>query len=141
MYLGLKTFESKEKCEESLNSPYIKVLSPNGGEVFIKGKDIIVSWISQRVDKVNIYISYYNLNNVVDPNNPINEGECRITYESVSALAGSYVIVGGNTGRCGVLPESSKIKIEISGYDSNNLSLKVNDQSDNYFSIIANSTI
>lgn len=120
----------------AVNQPSITVLSPNGGETFNKGQDIIVRWNSSNVNRVHIWADYYNSNGVVDPTNSMNGGECRITYESVPST-GSLTIVGGNTGRCGILRESNMIKIIIQDADLNYSS--VIDTSDNYFSIASDS--
>ena len=122
------------------NTPDIKVISPNGGEQFKKGQDIVVKWTSQGVNKVSIRATYYDSNNNViiadgsDDVHTINGGECRITYEPISALSGSLTVVGGNTGRCGVLPANNKVYILITGTTINGNS--ISDMSDNYFSIV-----
>ena len=116
----------------------IKIVYPNGGEIFKKGDDIIVGWLSKNVEKVYIKALYYDANGKVgvpDGKNYIfNQGECRITYEPVSATVGNFTIKGGDTGRCGILDESDKIKIEIIEYGASENSIR--DTSDNYFSII-----
>ena len=122
------------QCPNQTAQPSITITSPNGGETFNKGQDIVVKWNSSSVNKVYIWADYYNSNGVVDPTNPMNGGECRITYESVSST-GSFTIVGGNTGRCGVLSESNMIKIRIQDADPNYSN--VIDASNNYFNIVA----
>ncbi|OGZ64635.1 MAG: hypothetical protein A2998_01345 [Candidatus Staskawiczbacteria bacterium RIFCSPLOWO2_01_FULL_37_25b] len=120
-------------------TPDIKVTSPNGGEQFNKGQDIVVKWTSQGISKVSIRATYYDSNDkavIADGSgeiNVINGGECRITYEPISASSGSFTIVGGNTGRCGILPSSNRIRILITGTTLNGNS--ISDISDNYFSI------
>ena len=119
------------------NPPDIKVLFPNGGEQFKKGEDIVVKWASRGIDEINIRAFYYDANGEVgvpDGRNYIfNEGECRITYEPVFASIGSFTVTGGDTGRCGVLPDSNRIRILISG--NTRTGNTISDTSDNYFSI------
>lgn len=118
----------------SATQPAITVTSPNGGESYKRGDDILVKWDSMGIDEVAIQIFYYNSDGAIDPLNSMNGGECRITYEPIQANLKSYLIKGGNTGRCGLLTAGEKIKIQISGY-SYGQSIRVNDFSDNYFRI------
>ena len=115
--------------------PLIKVLSPNGGEVFKRGDNIVVKWMSENVEKVYVRTWYYDADGRIGvpdgQNYSFNEGQCRITYDPVLASLGSYTIKDGDTGRCGILSAGDRIKIEIIAHDSS-----VKDTSDNYFSII-----
>ncbi len=115
--------------------PSITVLSPNGGEVFKEEGDIIVKWTSENVEKVYIRAWYYDANGIIGvpdrQNYSFNEGQCRITYDSVSASLGSYAIKGGSIGKCGILEATDRIKIEITAQDNS-----AKDTSDNYFTII-----
>jgi len=115
----------------------IKVLSPNGGEIFTKGEDIVVRWVSKNVEKVYIRALYYDTNGKVGipdgKNYSFNEGQCRITYEPVFAQLGNFTIKEGNTGRCGVLEAGNIIKIEVTEYGASKN--PVRDVSDSYFSI------
>jgi hypothetical protein len=118
--------------------PLITVLSPNGDEKITKGSDIVVRWTSQGVDRVFIQAQYYDSNGTVDSANAINNTICRLTADSISAASGTFTIAGGNTGRCGVLPEGARIKMLVSGATSSGVA--VSDESNNYFSIVVPST-
>jgi len=116
---------------EISEEPYIEVLSPNGGEIFEEGQDIPITWISEEVNNVYIHAYYYDENN--NKGNPeefsFNSGECRLTYEPVSAATGRYIT--GGSSRCGKMPAGNRIKIEVSGQ-----AIDIKDQSDDYFSIV-----
>jgi hypothetical protein len=103
--------------------PYIKVISPNGGEEWKEGRTHTIEWKSDGVDKVNIS---YTL--------PADFGVNYIV-ENISAALGSYIwdvnipdtIIFGAE-----LP--GEYEIQISSADDG---VFVNDESDNYFSIVA----
>ena len=122
-------------CAGIVSPRSITVISPNGGEKIEKGKSFNVLWKSQGVSKVYIQIYYYNDNNTIDANNYFNSGECRLTYEPVSADSGSYTIEGNFSGRCGAIPIGNKIKVKISGLAADGT--QIEDFSDNYFTIVA----
>ncbi len=127
-------------CNRAANQPYVAVTSPNGGETFTKGNDIVVRWSSQGVNGVFIQAQYYTANNILDASNPINGdlinggAECRVT-DLIPASTGTFTIKGGNTLKCGLLPENARIKILVLG--STLAGAPVGDESDNYFSITA----
>jgi hypothetical protein len=118
----------------------VTVTSPNGGETFTKGSNIVVNWTSQGVSNVFVEAQYYNSNGTLDSSNPINGDlinggtECRVT-DFIPASNGTFTITGGNTGKCGLLSESTRIKILVLGADS--AGAPVGDESNNYFSIVA----
>ena len=128
-----------ENNKQTQNQPiqndnaYIKITSPNGGEVFDYGEEIQVAWESNKVDKVNIYAFYYDASGKVGmpdgKNYSFNEGECRLTYEAIPAKDGTFIANKG--GGCGLMPTGTRIKIKI--IDSTGVYA---DESDNYFSIV-----
>jgi len=119
--------------------PFIKVISPNGGEVFKEDQDISIKWASKNINNVDIHAYYYNgNNNIGDPaykEFSFNSGECRLNYEPISISTNGgidgFVIKNGASSRCGKMPIGSRIKIEISSQTP-----RVADTSDNYFSIV-----
>jgi len=123
----------------TLGKPFIKVISPNGGEVFKGDQDISIKWASKNINNVDIHAYYYNdNNNIGDPTYKefsFNSGECRLNYEPISISTNGgideFVIKNGTSSRCGKMPIGSKIKIEISSQTP-----RVADTSDNYFSIV-----
>jgi len=127
----------KSSVENTNRNPQsiITILSPNGGEIFNQGQDISIKWASRGID--NVYISAYYFDTNGNIGNPeldeytFNNGECRLTYEPISAASGQYIIKKDFSGRCGKLPIGSRIKIEVSEQGTN-----IKDLSDNYFSII-----
>jgi len=126
--IEIPTTEENEK-------PYITVLSPNGGEKFNEGQDIPITWTSEGINNVYIYAYYYDENNNIGiPGSSeefsFNEGQCRLTYESVPASTGNYVVKNDGSGRCGKMPTGDRIKIQISGQTTD-----IKDISDNYFII------
>jgi hypothetical protein len=116
--------------------PYIKVRFPNGGETFKEGENINILWDSKGVDNIYIRAYYYDANNNIgDPGSgeefSFNSGECRLTYEPVSAVNSMYYTVKNDRGgRCGQMPAGNRIKIEISTQG-----LDIKDTSDDYFII------
>jgi len=133
--------ETNQNIQTPPTEPFIKVLSPNGGEKFNKGQDITITWTSKGVNNVYIHAYYYDANgNIGDPGSSdefsFNGGECRLTYEPVPASTGKYIVKNGGSGRCGQMPAGNRIKIEISGQATD-----IKDFSDNYFSIVANEQI
>ncbi|MEO0084949.1 MAG: hypothetical protein ABIJ94_04430, partial [candidate division WOR-3 bacterium] len=117
--------EIPSKGKENVE-PYIKVLSPNGGEQWKIGETYNIKWDSAGVSKIYVTLLNYSQTD-----------SCRLTYESITNT-GSYSFNTGQQGRC---PQSvfigDKIKIEISAdvYTTNGVEIK--DESDNYFSITA----
>lgn len=125
--------------EKKVEKPYIKVISPNGGEVFKEGQDIPITWVSEGINNIYIHAYYYNDNNNIGDEFIFNSGECRLTYEPISAAAaaaGEYIVKNDGGGRCGKMPVGNKIKIEISEQATD-----VKDNSDNYFTITTPSLI
>ena len=118
--------------DEFNKEPYIKTITPNGGEEWTIGKIAIVKWDSVGVEKVNILLIDYRA-----------PEQCVLNQEPVSASIGEYVFKvenykcdGGMTSGVGTtLPikngEMYKIKIE----DANQPDI-VSDFSDSYFSIL-----
>ncbi|OGZ62692.1 MAG: hypothetical protein A2998_00435 [Candidatus Staskawiczbacteria bacterium RIFCSPLOWO2_01_FULL_37_25b] len=119
--------------QENLNNAYIKVISPNGGEIFSSGEKITIKWESEKVSEVSINAYYYDVNgNIGVPdgsNYSFNEGQCRLTYEPISASEGIFVF--DQNGRCGAMPVGERIKIVVRDTQDT----KIRDESDNYFSI------
>lgn len=117
----------------AVNSSSITITSPNGGEIFNLGQEIPIRWESTGIDSVYIYAYYYDANGQVGIpdgiNYSFNEGECRLTYEAVSAKNGTFIANKGD--RCGLMPEGIRIKITIRDSKNGN----TEDVSDNYFSI------
>jgi len=105
--------------------PYINIISPNGGEELEEGRTHTIEWESDGVDKVNI--SYTGL-----------PGDFGVNYivQNILAPLGSYewnVNVADTVGSGTEFP--GEYKIQVSSADDG---VFVNDESDNYFSIIAN---
>ena len=101
--------------------PYIKVISPNGGEKWIAGNTYDIKWESKGIDKVFITL--------LDDENT---DSCELTYEKrISAMESkySYKIVEG---RCPLFI-SNKMKIAVKSWDNQMI---IGDESDNYFSIV-----
>ncbi len=135
-------------CQTSLNKPSesqscapvqpsITVTSPNGGEIFEKGKDITINWTSQGLNTVYVRVNYYNTSGVLEPLNQMNSATCRITISPVDAALGTYTIKNGMSG-CGLLPESTRIKFKVYGYLTNGAGYS--DLSDNYVSVVPQTT-
>jgi hypothetical protein len=105
--------------------PYIKVLSPNGGEQWKIGETYNIKWDSTGVSK--IYVTLFNYGQT---------DSCRLTYESI-INTGSYSFAIGQQGRC---PQSvfigDKIKIQVSADVNTTNGVEIKDESDNYFSIV-----
>jgi hypothetical protein len=93
--------------------PYIKVLSPNGGEKWQIGQTYEIKWVASGLSSVGINICNEELN------------LCTGITENVSAGIGSYSWTIPSS-----LAVGDKYKIIIGGE-------KVNDMSDNYFSIVS----
>jgi hypothetical protein len=108
------------------STPWIKVISPNGGERWEIGKTYNIKWESAGVGKV--YITLFNYDQ---------QDSCRLTYESI-VNTGSYSFVPGQQGRC---PQSifigNRMKIEVSADVNTTNGIEVKDDSDNYFSIVS----
>jgi len=142
-----RTVIDLNNCGVTTNKPTtiasIKLLSPDGGETFKKGQDIVIRWSSQGLIDVYFMALYYTPEGVIDVNNPINayytpsgvvthpigpyvEGsgvggftiDCRLSnffFDYDKFKMGTFTVVGGNTVSCGVLPASSRIVIVAFG--------------------------
>jgi hypothetical protein len=114
------------KKPAKVEEPYIKVISPNGGEQWIIGKKYDITWESQKVDKVYIYL--------------VKEGESDvaeiITKVFFQASLGKYswIIPSDNND----INSGGQFKIVITSSEENNG--KIRDESDNYFGIIKDET-
>jgi len=126
----LKTPGAIEKVEipEEV-TPYIKVISPNGGENWLVGKTYDISWESRGIDKININL----IEHVICPPGALCEAPFLIDIASnISANLGKY---------SWTIPDYTKIGFYGSQFIIRILTIqpediKINDVSDNYFSII-----
>jgi len=124
-------YECKTIIPPPVQQRFIKIVSPNGGESFIAGESIKISWsfygYSEKFDKVNI--------SLVDENteNPLNSND-KIIRSSVPIGLGSYVWLGDTNVASGA---KYKIRIEVSAPAQNIGYNLVSDVSDSYFSIVS----
>lgn len=108
----------------------IMVLSPNGGEKFIRGNMRKITWQSEGVEKVNIGIYGYNSKGTIILSGGPLPGGFPSSYQ-LNADRGYYEWIAPSKDYLGNYPY---YKIVI--YDSNDSEIR--DESDNYFSIIEN---
>lgn len=109
--------------------PYIKVLSPNGGEKLEIGKSYDITWSSKGIDRVTIFLADFRENYPVTWH--------RISPD-LSATLGKYSwkVADCYDSICNFTPgEKYKIKVSESA-TSPNYPVLVEDESDNYFSIV-----
>ena len=133
---GVDTEKPKTTRTCTTNTPTITVTYPNGGEKFLKGKDLVVKWTSKFVDTVNIKALYYNTDGVLDENNPANAGTCMFTATPVSAKSGRFTVKGSETDQCRGLNAGDKVKIEIKSVPAAGQEVAA-DTSNDFFSVAA----
>jgi len=116
---GVQIIPLKEEAKPK--KPYIKVLSPNGGEEWVEGNTYDITWESSGVEKIAIGVT-------VD-----GKDKGHITF-GVDANLGKYSwkISPGFISGFGI-SRADSVKIRI--YDAGNNSIY--DENDNYFSILA----
>ena len=118
-------------------TPYITVLSPNGGETLVAGKIYPIKWLSSGIERVRIYTcQYYNLDGEVGRN-------CLV----ISGLDGSESGVDASSGvyQWYIDPAATYVpsSIDIRMVDSKTVNWaepNVYDDSDALFSIVASNT-
>ena len=119
MYLGLYTFKTKEECEASLLKPSITVLSPNGGETWVVGNSYEIKWENKGVNSVNILLC-------------LEAGDipCTVLASNISAQLEKF------TWKVINVPVGDVYKVYIRAAENP----KIQDYSDNYFSIVGAAT-
>ena len=129
-YVGSTTREKLNElygCQET-PTPYIKVLSPNGGEQWVAGQTYEIKWKSSGVEKIEIAILHY----------PEVAGDFEIIATNLDATKGNYSwIIPQN-----FLEEEheqdwkSGDNFKISVAELKPKTYEREDKSDNYFSIV-----
>ncbi len=116
-----------------VTKPYIKILSPNGGETWEIGKSYDITWSSKGIDKVTIFLADFR-------------EESPVTWHRISpdlsATLGKYSwkVADCYDSICNFTPgEKYKIKISESA-TSPSYPLLAEDESDDYFSIVSTTT-
>ena len=137
-YVGSTTRAKLNKlCGCVVVKPYIKVLSPNGGEKWVVGNTYNITWESSGIDKVNIYLEEIELPGGIwqtteclqescDPNVSFCPPCDKLIASNISASLGKY---------SWTIPANQQVltKAKIAIYSVS--AGKISDKSDNYFSI------
>lgn len=123
--MTLSTADIKKDGCDSTTAPWIKVLSPNGGESYKAGEQFTVKWDSCNVSpsqkvEVNIYSSNPTVFGFLADGGTVNDGVETFNLDSGLPIGSNYEITVG---------------VPISG-DFNNSALSIYDKSDANFSII-----
>jgi len=139
-YVGPTTRAKLNKlCGCVVVKPYIKVLSPNGGEKWVVGNTYNITWESSGIDKVNIYLEEIELPGGIwqtteclqescDPNVSFCPPCDKLIASNISASLGKY---------SWTIPANQQVltKAKIAIYSVS--AGKISDKSDNYFSIVS----
>ena len=120
----------------STPTPFITVISPNGGERWVAGTSNTISWRSTGINKVNIYLvaSYDEgeIRCICPPGSCCCEPCCKLIASNIPANLSTFVWNIPANER-----PTNKAKIAVASADSYQCII---DYSDNYFSIVAPTT-
>jgi hypothetical protein len=112
------------RVEESI----LKIISPNGGENFCLGEEVIIEWEHAGLDAVTLYVQQGGTSNFMYPLATVSANQ----NETGETGSGLFIWRVGEDKRFGELKESTAYKIYISAQQDRSL---YSDTSDGVFSV------